>query len=175
MPEIVPLGPGHDRVAFDCGSAELNAFFKATARQHAARGISRTWVLADSNAPGIVIGFFTLALCEIQAQHLPTKYTRKYPKHPLAAIRLARLAVSKKHRRQGYGEMLLMEAIHRTVLISEQGGGIGLFVDAKDSSARSFYEHYGFLALPGNPFRLFLPIQTLRAITADTVEFPSSC
>ncbi len=51
MPEIVPLGPGHDRVAFDCGSAELNAFFKATARQHAAKGISRTWVLADPNAP----------------------------------------------------------------------------------------------------------------------------
>ena len=70
--------------------------------------------------------------------------------------------------------MLLMEAIHRTVLISEQGGGIGLFVDAKDGSARSFYEHYGFLALPGNPLRLFLPIQTLRAITADTAEFPSN-
>jgi GNAT superfamily N-acetyltransferase len=164
------LGTGHDRVAFDCGSAELNAFFKATARQHAAKGISRTSVLADLNDPAVVLGFYTLVLCEIHAEHLPVKHAKKYPKHPLPAVRLARLAVSKRHRGKGYGEVLLMEAIHRTVLISAQAGGIGLFVDAKDSAARSFYEHYGFLVQPGNTSHLFLPMETLHSVIVDAAE-----
>jgi GNAT superfamily N-acetyltransferase len=63
---------------------------------------------------------------------------------------------------KGYGGLLLAEAIHRTVLIAEQAGLIGLFADAKDERAHKFYERYGFGSLPGQALQIFLPLETLR-------------
>lgn len=163
MPEIVPLYRGHDRSGFDCGVQELNAFLRATARQHAQKGISRTFVLTDGT-PAIQ-GFFTLTLCEILPESLPAEYARKFPSHSLPAVRLARLAVSRKYQGKRLGELLLAEAIHRTALVAEQAGIIGLFVDAKDDAARKFYEHYGFMAIPEHPLQLFLTVGTIRAIS----------
>jgi hypothetical protein len=37
----------------------------------------------------------------------------------------------------------LTEAIYRTSIIAEQAGVIGLFIDAKNDAARTFYEHCG--------------------------------
>ncbi len=161
MPEIVPLARHHDRTRFDCGVPELNSFLKATARQHGEKGISRTFVLSDQEKPATILGYFTLTLCEVRTTHLPAAYAKKYPQHGLPAVRLARLAVSGKYQRKGYGGLLLAEAIYRTVFIAEQAGLIGLFVDAKDDRAQKFYERYGFVSLPGRVLQLFLPRETL--------------
>jgi ribosomal protein S18 acetylase RimI-like enzyme len=163
LPEIVPLSRDHDRSEFDCGVQELNSFLKATARQHGEKGISRTFVLTDGNPA--ILGYFTLTLCEVMARNMPAEYAGKYPRHALPAVRLARLAVSRKEQGKGYGELLLTEAIHRTSLIAEQAGLIGLFVDAKNDAARAFYERYGFVTLPGQPLQLFLPIATIRSLS----------
>jgi len=161
VPEIVTLERSHNRGGFDCGVPELNAFLKATARQHAQKGISRTFVLTDGSPA--ILGFFTLTLCELHSEQLPSSQARKYPLHGLPAVRLARLAISRKEQKKGYGELLLAEAVHRTALIAEQAGVIGLFVDAKNETARRFYERYGFMAIPEHPLQLFLPIETIRA------------
>ena len=50
MHKIELLAKVHDRDGFDCGSEPLNLFLKQTARQHAERGISRTFVLVDEAA-----------------------------------------------------------------------------------------------------------------------------
>lgn len=163
MLKIAPLSREHDRASFYCGVAELNAFLKATARQHGEKGLSRTFVLTESDTTSVIFGFFTLALCEITAEHLPTSYSAKYPKHSLPAVRLARLAVSLRHQGKGYGSFLIAEAVHRTVLIANQAGSIGLFVDAKNDNARDFYMRYGFISLPGQDKTLFLPLKTLRS------------
>jgi len=158
----VTLDKSHDRAGFDCGVLELNAFLKATARQHDQKGISRTFVLTDSTSA--ILGFFTLTLCELHSEQLPSKQARKYPLHGVPAVRLARLAVSRKEQKKGNGELLLAEAVHRTALVADQAGVVGLFVDAKDEVARQFYLRYGFLAIPGHPLQLFLPIATIRAL-----------
>jgi len=163
--EIVALSRNHDRSRFDCGVPALNAFLKATARQHGEKGISRTFVLSEQEKPTTILGYFTLTLCEVRVEELPAEYAGKYPQHGLPAVRLARLAVSGKYQGKGYGGLLLTDAIRRTVLIAAQAGVIGLFVDAKDESARLFYEHYGFVALPDHALQLFLPLETLRRAT----------
>lgn len=163
MPEIVPLSRDHDRSGFDCGVPELDSFLRATARQHGEKGISRTFVLTEG-AP-VILGYFTLTLCEAMASNMPAKYAGKYPRHALPAVRLARLAVSRKEQGKGYGELLLAEAIRRTALIAEQAGLIGLFVDAKNDAARAFYERYGFVPLPDISLQLFLPIETIRSLS----------
>lgn len=159
MPEIAILDKSHDRGGFDCGVPELNAFLKVTARQHGMKGISRTFVL--TNGSPVILGFFTLTLCEIKNEQLPTSQASRYPLHNLPAVRLARLAVSRKAQGSGFGDRLLAEAIHRTALIADQAGVVGLFVDAKNDSAQRFYLRYGFLAVPEQPLKLFLPIETI--------------
>lgn len=162
MPEIVLLDKCHDRSSFDCGVPELNTFLKATARQHSSKGISRTFVLIDESP--VILGYFTLTICEIHNNHLPAAIARKYPLHGLPAVRLARLAISRNEQNKGYGELLLCEAISRTAIVAGQAGTIGLFVDAKDDSAKRFYERYGFMTIPERPLQLFLPVGTICTI-----------
>lgn len=42
---IEPLNRNHDRASFDCGNEVLNTCLQNTARQHAERNLSRTFVL----------------------------------------------------------------------------------------------------------------------------------
>lgn len=160
--QVVLLTRDHDRAGFDCGVPELNRFLKATARQHNDKGISRTFVLSDEQNPKVILGFFTLTICEVNIKEIPAVYAKKYPpQHGLPAVRLARLAVSVKERGKRYGETLLGEAVHRTATIAGQAGLIGLFVDAKDEAAKRFYEKYGFVTTEDRPRQLFLPADTL--------------
>jgi len=161
MLKIESINRSHDRSRFDCGSDELNQYLKRIARQHLNKGISRTFVLIDDNIPTEILGFFTLASCEIIVEKLPGKYARKYPSRAPAA-KLARLAVTKKRQRQGFGAYMMVNAIERIISVSENLGIIGFFVDAKSSKAKAYYEQFGFIPLPDNPLELFLPIDTLR-------------
>jgi hypothetical protein len=62
---------------------------------------------------------------------------------------------------------LLAEAVSRTLIIADHAGSIGLFVDAKSRDAADFYKHFGFVHLPGQHNKLFLPLKTLRAAQAN--------
>jgi len=160
--QITLLSKEHDRSQFDCGVTELNVFLKSTARQHGEKGISRTFVIHEGNSN--ILGYYSLTLCETETKQLPLKFARKYPRHGLPAVRLARLAVSQSQQGKGLGETLLLDAFHRTVVIADQAGIIGLFVDAKNESACSFYEKFGFVRCEVKLRQLFLPVYTLRNI-----------
>lgn len=161
MLKIECLGPGHDREGFDCGSAELNDYLKKTARQHLEKGLSKTFVLMNDGEPERILGFLTLAVCEVQAQTLPPKLVRKYPQL-VPAAKLARLAVAKDRQREGLGKLMMVHALQQAIRVSDSMGIIGFFVDAKNEDARRYYEQYGFMALPDNRLKLFLPLATLK-------------
>ncbi len=170
MRRVEPLSRSHDRDGFDCGSEPLNLFLKQTARQHAARGISRTFVLVDESLaePKPILGFFALNLCQIQSEALPPDEARKMPRH-VSGVRLGRLAVGRGLQGQGLGKILLVAAMKKFLDIFYTAGGIGLFVDAKDQKAKAFYEHFGFVPLPSNELELFLPVATIReALTQES-------
>jgi ribosomal protein S18 acetylase RimI-like enzyme len=157
------LAKSHDRDGFDCGSEPLNLFLRQTARQHAERGISRTFVLVDENAsdPKPIVGFFSLNLCQIESESLSPAEARKLPRN-VSGIRLGRLAVAKDRQRQGFGKILLAAALGKFIEIFNTAGGIGLFVDAKDLAAKRYYEQFGFVSLPSNELALFLPVKTIQ-------------
>ncbi len=159
--KIETLTRDHNRTAFDCGNDELNRYLRNTARQHIEKGISRTFVLVEDSNPTEILGFFTLASCEILVEKLPRKYAKKYPARAPAA-KLARLAVKRNLQRKGLGTQMMVNAIERILRVSEHLGIIGFFVDAKNDEARTFYEQFGFIPLPDNPLELFLPLATLR-------------
>ena len=163
MRNIELLAKSHDRDAFDCGSEPLNLFLKQTARQHAARGISRTFVLVEDGGSESkpILGFFSLNLCRIKSESLPPNEAKKLPRD-VAGIRLGRLAVAKEYQRQGIGKALLVAAMRKFIEIFNTAGGIGLFVDAKDNAAKCYYEQFGFVSLPSNELELFLPVKTIQ-------------
>jgi GNAT superfamily N-acetyltransferase len=161
--KIEPLSKSHDRGGFDCGSEPLNVFLKQTARQHAERGISRTFVLVDENAsePKPILGFFSLNLCQVKSDALSPEESKRLPRD-VSAVRLGRLAVTKDHQRRGFGKILLIGAMTKFVEIFNTAGGIGLFVDAKDHEAKLYYQRFGFVSLPANELELFLPVKTIQ-------------
>jgi ribosomal protein S18 acetylase RimI-like enzyme len=166
--KIELLAKSHDRDGFDCGSEPLNLFLKQTARQHAERGISRTFVLVDEDAsvPKPIVGFFSLNLCQIKSESLSPAEARKLPRE-VSGIRLGRLAVAKACQRQGIGKILLAAAMEKFLEIFNTAGGIGLFVDAKDEEAKRYYEQFGFVALPSDELELFLPVKTIQEALAS--------
>ncbi len=167
MRKLELLTKSHDRDGFDCGSEALNAFLKHTARQHADRGISRTFVLVEENAPvpKRILGFFSLNLCQLKADDLAPQEPKRFPRS-VPGVRLGRLAVAKECQRQGVGRTLLIGAMGISMKIFKTAGGIGLFVDAKDLEAKRYYEQYGFVSLPSNKLELFLPVKTIQEALA---------
>ncbi len=163
MRRIEPLAKQHDRDGFDCGSEPLNLFLKQTARQHAQRGISRTFVLVEESTsePKPIVGFFALNLCQIKSESLPANEARKLPRS-VSGVRLGRLAVGSQYQGQGLGKVLLAAAMKKFMEIYYTAGGIGLFVDAKDQKAKAFYVYFGFVPLPSNELELFLPVATIQ-------------
>src|ERR1019366_6854882 len=157
----------HDRDGFDCGSEPLNLFLKQTAQQHAERGISRTFVLVDESAtaPKPIVGFFSLNLCQIKSESLSVAEAKKLPRD-VSGVRLGRLAVAKAYQRQGMGKTLLVAAMEKFIEIFNTAGGIGLFVDAQDQKAKTYYEQFGFVSLPSNELELFLPVRTILEASA---------
>ena len=163
MRKIEWLAKSHDREGFDCGSEPLNLFLRQTARQHAVRGISRTFVLVEEDAaePKLVLGFFSLNLCQVKSGTLSAEEAKRLPRE-VSGIRLGRLAVAQAFQRQGIGKTLLVAAMGKFMEIFNTAGGIGLFVDAKDQEAKCYYEQFGFVSLPSNELELFLPVKTIQ-------------
>jgi GNAT superfamily N-acetyltransferase len=66
---------------------------------------------------------------------------------------------------RGVGPALLKDALIRTARAADTIEARALLVHAKDESARSFYEHFGFEASPTDPLHLFLIMKDLKQRT----------
>jgi predicted GNAT family N-acyltransferase len=150
---IEPLGKKHNRAAFCSGVEELDKYFKAQAGQDLRKRTAAPFVLVEKNS-GFVAGYYTLSATRVKIGELPIEITKKLPKYPeLPATLLGRLAVDQNHRQKGLGEMLLMNALDRS--LQSEIATIAVVVDAKDDKARSFYEHYQFIRFADYSHRLF--------------------
>ena len=112
-----------------------------------------------------VAGYYTLSPYAMQLDSVPEEIVKKLPKYPMVPTTLVgRLAVSTEFRGQRLGELLLMDALHRSLALSEQVASAGVIADAQDESAVSFYRKYGFLDLPKVERRLFSPMGTVAQL-----------
>lgn len=158
---IEPLSADHDRRSFSCGVIALDEYLRRFARQHAAANVSRTYVATDGVE---VIGFYSLTMSGIRKENLPARSAGRFPNFPLPVARLARLAVASRYQRQGFGELLLADALQRCLRLSYEIGMIGVVVDAKDAQARGWYQRYEFERLPDSPLTLWLPTTAIARL-----------
>lgn len=159
---IVPLNAAHNRAGFHCNVEALDQYIQRQAGQDIQRRISRVFAAVLADNPEEMIGYYTLSSLSIGLEHLPQKLTRKLPKHPVPAALIGRLAVSHNAQGCGIGKMLLVDAIKRTLSVSDQIAIYAMVVDAINDNARGFYEQFGFVRLSDNSPRLFLPLKSFE-------------
>lgn len=162
---ITRLDSNHDKQEFSSGSIYLDNYLKTQASQDAKKNVSVTHALTQSNSKQI-IGYYTISSIGIDAGELPKETIKKLPKYPiLPGILLGRLAVDKKNHGNKIGSFLLIDALKRSISISNQIGITAVIVDAKDNKASDFYKHFGFIEFPENKYKLFLPIGTIKNLS----------
>jgi GNAT superfamily N-acetyltransferase len=130
-----------DVSTFSCGHADLDEFLIEDSMEYQQERLSVTR-LAYINSE--IVGFFTLVTDCIDAKQVaPEDGRREHPYRKYPAIKVARLATSKKHQRNGIGSLMLREVLALTIMISEYVGCRIITVDAKPESV-GFYEKFGF-------------------------------
>ncbi|MFH0835641.1 MAG: GNAT family N-acetyltransferase [Candidatus Micrarchaeota archaeon] len=140
---VVNLSKRFGLESFDCGDEDLNEFLKRDSFSHEDKGIARTYVCLQENH---AIGFFSacadairLSVEEARSEFGKPKTYRDYP-----AVKIARLAVSKKHQNRGIGSFLVKLVVGKAVELSKSIGCRFVTVDAYPKQA-GFYKKLGFV------------------------------
>jgi ribosomal protein S18 acetylase RimI-like enzyme len=162
-PVIEPLGSHHDRAAFSCGEAALDAYLQRQASQDIRRRVAQVFV-AIGDAPRKIAGYYSLSAASFEKEELPAVLAKRLPHYPVPAAVLGRLAVDRAQQGRGLGETLLLDAIRRVARASTAIAVYAIIVDAKNERARAFYESYGFRVFASAPRRLFLPLETFEKL-----------
>jgi GNAT superfamily N-acetyltransferase len=164
---IEPLG-NHNRAAFSCGKEPLDRYIRQQAGQDIRARVAAVFVLCRPDEPTI-IGYYTLSSFAVQLRDVPESERKRLPRYPeVPAVLIGRLAVDERYAGQGWGKVLLIDALQRSLDQSDQIAAAAVVVDAIDESAQAFYEKFGFQLLldPDSEHerRLFLPMKTIELL-----------
>jgi GNAT superfamily N-acetyltransferase len=157
--EPCPLQDRHDVNSFDCGIDELNSYLQRYARQTQKREGTRTYVVLDGNQ---VIAYYTIVFGGIAWIDAPDYVRKGLGKYQIPIMIIARLAVDSTWAGKGLGNSLLLDALKRVVAASEIAGLRAVVVDAKNNTAKQFYEKRGFRSWPIDSKRLFITMTELK-------------
>jgi ribosomal protein S18 acetylase RimI-like enzyme len=164
---IEPLGALHSRAAFSCGVAALDKYLQTQASQDLKKNLAAVYVLTPDGTT--IAGYYTLSAYSVRLDKIPEEIARKLTRMPeVPATLVGRLARSSEFHRQGIGEILLTDALKRSLANSKYVASRTVVVDAKDANAVAFYKKYGFMEIPATPDRLFLPMETIAKLPLAT-------
>jgi len=157
------LSSHHDKKAFKSNNLMLDDYFHKQAKQDIDRKLSACFVLSEEN--GLVKGYYTLSGYSIRKEIVPEKISNKLPPaySNLPVTLLGRLAIDINWQKKGLGELLLLDALKRSLDASLTVGSMAVIVDPVNKSAYEFYLRYGFISLPGSG-KMFLPMKTISTL-----------
>ena len=159
---IEPLGE-RNRTVFGCGVPELDSYFYERASRDVRQKVAAVFVGIPVSAPQSIAGYYALSSQEIDIGDLPQQLTKRIGRYRrIPATLLGRLAVDQAYRGRGLGELLLLDALKRSLEAAKSVASFAVVVDAKNEEAAGFYKKYGFLHLLGR--RFFLPMKTIEAL-----------
>jgi GNAT superfamily N-acetyltransferase len=174
------LDKHHDRSAFGCGNEQLDRYLHSTATQDRKRNIAIPYVVFDKERQKI-IGYYTLSMSGINLESLPEGVAKKLPRYPVVGVTLlGRLAVGNDYKGCGWGKLLLMDALHRSLSVSQTAGSFAVVVDAIargasgaiDDEAVRFYERFDFQLFPDQSRKLFRTMANIaQAFGVDVIKY----
>jgi predicted GNAT family N-acyltransferase len=163
---IEPLGD-HDRAAFSCGNSSLDQYIRERASQDIKRGLASVFVITTKDDTKTILAYYTLSSRELKLEQLPAEIAKKAGKYEYVGVTLlGRMAVSEKYKGTGLGALTLMEALDKSVTAAKDVASWAVFVEAIDDNAADFYRKYGFIELPEDKRKLFLPMTTIAKLFA---------
>jgi GNAT superfamily N-acetyltransferase len=164
---IEPLAKHHDTNSFQCENQQLDRYLKRTASQDRKRNIAVPYIAIDRQNDR-TIGYYTLSMTSIDLGELPNSIAKKLPRYPLIGVTLInRLAIDNNYRGMGWGKLLLMDALYKSLQASKQVASFAVVVDAIEERAVKFYQRFDFKAFPEQPFKLFRTMKNI-ALTFES-------
>ncbi len=163
------LSSGDDRTSFSCGQMMLDQWLRERATQFERRDLSRTYVAVRAAATR-VLGYYAISAHRVVHDAIPAAEAKGMPRLDVPVIMLGRLAVDRTVQGQGLGALLLVDALRRSLHLSQHVGVRAVEVEALDDAARSFYSKFGFRALLDDPHHLFLPLHEIRKLKLDPLQ-----
>lgn len=121
----------------------LKTFLTRYAKAYHRKNAARTYVIVADAAPKKVVAYVTLVCSQIHVDSVPED-AGEYGYKDYPAVKIARLAVDKRHRERGLGRKLVDWAIAVAIeRIMPHVGCMFVVLDAKQQSIK-FYEKHGF-------------------------------
>jgi GNAT superfamily N-acetyltransferase len=154
------LAEHHLLEEFTSGNHALDDWLHHHARHAQSMRTARTFVWHGGDK--VVVAYFSLAAHLVVRADLPSRLGRGSP-DAIPAVLLARIALDRSLQGQGLGGELLVDALSRAVQASDVAAARLVVVDAIDEAAAAFYEHHGFVAVPGNRQRLVQKVNDIAA------------
>lgn len=107
------------------------------------------------------------------AENMPEELAKKAPRHGmLPAAFISMIGVDQTMQGKGLGSALLADALSRIGRVSDEIGTCAVLLDVFDcgnpgtvARRKAYYKSFGFIPLPDQPLRLFMPIQTVRTLS----------
>jgi GNAT superfamily N-acetyltransferase len=158
------IGPlaDYDRSAFSCGNAALDRYIREQASQDVKRGLAAVFVVAPKDQPKTIAAYYTLSSRELKVEQLPDEMVKKAGRYGYVGVTLlGRIAVDEKYKGTGLGALTLINALEKNLIASRDVASWAAFVEAVDDAATGFYRKYGFVELPRENRKLFLPMKTI--------------
>lgn len=156
---IERLEKRHKRTAFHSGVDAVDEWLKKRARQAQDKRMAITRVLVE--APGIIAGYYTLAMGQVNFDELPGEMARKLPSALLPIITLAWLGLDRHYQGRGLGKRLLAQALSDCHATGQILPFVAVLLECATPGAKTFYQRFDFEELPGHPMTLILPWKLL--------------
>jgi hypothetical protein len=157
------LAKHHDRKSFRCGVTELDEYLERRATQDMRRRVAAVFVMVPVDEPERIAGYYSLSSASVELKALPAEAVKRLPRYPhVPAVLIGRLARDTAF--PGAGELLLFDALARSLRHTDDVASAVVLIDAKNESARAFYSRFGFLAIHTAVERMFLPMKTVEQL-----------
>ena len=154
----------HNRTEFFCGQKSLDKYIRQQASQDIKKKVATVFVLVDSPETEI-LAYYTLSSYTVEIAELNEEFTIAVPRYPLLpAILLGRLAVDSRYQGQGFGELMLIDALNQSLKTTSVVASLAVVVEALDAEVVKFYQRFGFQQFKQHPMKLYLPMKAIEKI-----------
>ena len=172
---IEPFDPGrHDRSGFSCGTVRLDNFLRFSARKQQTDDFTRVFVAVAEGSPR-VLGYYALNAHAVSTGELGADRPPRAPNTgSIPALYLSMIAVDRSGQGRGLGSDLAIDALGRALSVAGEVGLKLVVLDVIDDGGneafmrrREFYRRLGFRSFQDRPERMFITIDTIRAMFGD--------
>jgi predicted GNAT family N-acyltransferase len=163
--KIIPLDSRrHIRSNFCCGKESLDNYICKQASQDLKRRVSTVFVLIDEPEMD-VLAYYTLSSYTVDITVLDEAFAKKLPRYPvLPATLLGRLAVDNSQKGKRLGELLLVDALKKSLDAAMHVSSLAVVAEALDDQALSFCLKYGFQQFKQEPMKLYFPMKSVEEL-----------